>query len=87
MKELIKERAKKSAHKFREEFKRSTSTAVIAAFSFLIVLIWKDVITGYVDKISAAAPIQGKLISALIVTIICVLGILITTKILSLNDT
>jgi hypothetical protein len=80
-KEILKEKAKVSAKKFTTELKRAINTAVMAAFGFLIALVWKDVITGYVDSISKASPVQGKLFSALLVTMICVFGILIITRI------
>ena len=80
-KEKIKLRAKESAKKFKRELKKSVNTAIVAAFSFLIALAWRDVITGYVSKISELSPVKGQLISAIIITIICVMGILIITKI------
>jgi len=74
------ERFKHSTRKFKMETKKAINTVMIAAFGFLIALVWKDVITEWVDKISAASPVKGKLISALIVTLICVVGVLIVTK-------
>jgi hypothetical protein len=78
----LKEKAKEHAKEFNREFKREMNTAIMAAFGFLIALVWKDVITEFVDKISRQSPIQGKFFSALIVTLICVLGILILSKLL-----
>lgn len=75
--------AKKSIKDFNKELRKALNTAIIAAFGFLMALVWRDVITGWVEKISGASPVQGKLISALLTTIICVLGILIVTKFLS----
>ncbi len=43
-------------------------------------LAWRDVITEYVEKISEASPIKGKMVSAIIITIISVIGILVVTK-------
>jgi len=80
-KDKIKLRTKESAKKFKRELKKSINTAIVAAFSFLIALAWRDVITGYVSKISELSPVKGQLISAIIITIICVMGILIITKI------
>ena len=76
----LKERAKMHAREFNREFRIAVNTAVMAAFGFLIALVWKDVITEFVDKISSQSPVQGKLFSALIVTLICVLGIIILTR-------
>lgn len=76
----IKTKAKESAIKFQRELKKSIATAIIAAFGLIIALTWKDVITEFVDKISQLSPIQGKLIGAVIVTIVATMGILITSK-------
>jgi hypothetical protein len=48
----IKEKIKTSGHKLGKEFKKSISTAIIAAFSLIVALAWKDVITGYVARFS-----------------------------------
>jgi len=64
---LAKEKAKASANKFNSEFKKALHTAIIAAFSFIMALSWRDVITGYVEKVSSASPIQGQLFGALII--------------------
>ena len=82
-KSSVKNKAKSGVKKFHSEFNKAVNTAIMAAFGFLIALVWKDVITEFVNKISAKSPVQGKLFSALIVTIICVLGIMILTKIFS----
>ncbi len=79
----MKTKIKKSAKEFSNEFKKSLNTGIVAAFGFLIALIWKEVIVDFVEKISYASPIKGKLISALIVTLICALGIYISSKIFS----
>ena len=71
--------AKASAKKFNNETKKALNTALIAAFGFLIALTWRDVITEYVNKLTAISPVQGKLISATIITLVGVLGILIVT--------
>jgi len=77
---------KKVISKFREEFNRSTNTAIVAAFGFLIALSWKDLITKFVSKLSSYSPLQGQLVSTFIVTIISVLGIIIATKIFSKKE-
>ncbi len=68
---------KKRIKKFNLELKKATNTGMVAAFGFLIALVWRDLIVEYVNEITQVSPIQGKLISAVIVTIICVMGILI----------
>lgn len=80
-KKTKKEIAKDNIKHFHKEFNKAINTAIMAAFGFLIALVWKDVITEFVDNLSSRSPFQGKLFSALIVTIICVIGIMIITKI------
>ena len=78
----IKEKIKSSGHRLGKEFKKSISTAIIAAFSLIVALAWKDVITGYIDKIKSITAINGQLISALFITLVSVIGILIISKML-----
>ncbi|HPD81881.1 MAG TPA: DUF5654 family protein [Candidatus Pacearchaeota archaeon] len=80
--QVIHERAKKEAHSFKKEFKKQMNTAILAAFGFLIALVWKDVITTAVEKISDKAPFGGAIVSALLVTTICVVGIMFFSRIL-----
>lgn len=77
------EKAREHGRRFRKELFNSLNTAIVAAFGFLIALTWKDVITEAVSKIEQVSPMKGKLISAALITIICVLGILISTKLFS----
>jgi len=79
-KQKLKLKARESAKKFKDEFKKSVVTAIIAAFGFLIALVWKDVITEWVTKISEASPVKNSFITALITTVIAVIGILIISK-------
>lgn len=78
---LLKEKTKKATLEFQKEFKKSVVGAIISAFSLIIALTWRDVITALVTKISSEAPIKNSLISALIITTISVIGILIVSKI------
>jgi len=80
------QKAKEKAKRFNRELKKALYTALIAAFGFLIALVWRDVIQSWVEKISATSPLQGQLVSALIVTVICVAGILIVTKFLRAKE-
>lgn len=75
--------AKEKSLKFRGELKKSMNTAIVAAFGFLIALSWRGVITDFIESIESFSPIQGKLIEALIVTLVGVIGIMITTSLLS----
>lgn len=81
--QVLKEKAlavKKKADHFNRESKKQFLVAVIAAFSFLMALSWREVILEYVNLLESFSPIQGQLMSAMIVTIISVLGILIANK-------
>jgi hypothetical protein len=80
--EKIHEKAKTSVKTFKKEFKKEMNTAILAAFGFLIALVWKDVITAAVENISEKAPFGGAVLSAFLVTGICVLGIMIFSRIL-----
>ena len=75
-----KPKIKKSAEKFKKEFKKSVLTAITAAFGFLIALTWKEVITEFVQNIYQISPLQGKFFEATTITLISVLGILIITR-------
>ena len=74
-------RTKKSVNDFNNELKKAVNTAFMAAFGFLIALTWRDVISTFVKSISQKSPLQGELVSAIIITLICVLGILIMTAV------
>jgi hypothetical protein len=82
----IKQKTKERIKKFNRELKKEMNTAILAAFGFLIALVWKDVITNFVNTISKRSPVQGALFSALIVTFICVIGIMIISRFLSVKD-
>jgi len=68
--------------KFKIELKKSLGTALVAAFGFTIAFSWRDLIIEFFSEITSLSPVQGKLISAIIVTIISVIGILIVTGLL-----
>ncbi len=69
----------------RNQFKQHASTAIIAAFSFLIALTWKDFIVHIVSTLARPItlekyPYLADLYSAIIVTIIAIAGIAIVTR-------
>jgi hypothetical protein len=74
---------KKTLSELRTQFNNSVNTAIIAAFGLLMALSWNSFINQFVSKITSYSPFQSQLISTLIITTICVLGIFITTKIFS----
>jgi len=78
-------RTKESAAQLRQETRKHVVTAVIAAFGFIIALVWKDVIQSYVNLIVQRLTLSGPehlilFYTALITTIIAVIGIAIVNK-------
>ena len=70
-----------------KDIKISISTAIAAAFGFIIALIWKEIIVGifayYNLKINDIASIEGiavAIVTGIIITVVCVLGILYISK-------
>ena len=71
--------------KFLGEVKGKVMTAIAAAFAFVIALTWNDAIKTGLDQMIASMGITGtsyvvKLIAALIVTPIAVLGIWLVSR-------
>ena len=83
LKKTIRDSLKAKAERVHKESKKILLTAIVAAFSFLMALSWREVIIEYIHLLESLSPIQGKLIEALLVTIIAVVGILFAKKILS----
>ncbi len=59
-------------------------TALVAAFGFVIALYWRDIINEGVQKIITAFNLTGtgfyiKIIAAIIVTLVCILGIFVVS--------
>ena len=79
-------KVKNHSKTYMTETRKAIATAVIAAFGFLMALSWRDVITQWVEALKQFSLIQGKLIEALIVTAISVLGILLVTKFISVKE-
>jgi len=77
----VHKRSKHLSSKFREH----ASTAIIAAFSFLIALAWKDLIVKFVNekiKVSSVEkyPYIAELSSALIITVFAIIGIMFVAR-------
>lgn len=62
-----------------KEFKKQTSTAIMAAFGLIIALSWREVITDWVSKIGFVKS-YGLLVSAVILTVFSIVGILLVSK-------
>ena len=71
---------KESAKKFKKEVKKSVVSAVVAAFGLLTALAWKDVITEYLDKVVSLSPVGGKIVAALIITVLSVIVIMLISR-------
>jgi hypothetical protein len=76
---LIAEKIKNHSSVLKLEFKKQVSTAIIAAFGLIIALSWKDVINEAVSKIEFIQN-YGLTITAVILTAISVIGILLMSK-------
>ena len=92
-KEEVKEEVKKRLSRrildktsvFGSEFKKQTATAIIAAFGFLVALVWRDFILKLVENFSKTNllekyPYIAELYTAIIITIIAVIGIAIISR-------
>lgn len=77
---------KDKAKKFHQELNNSMRTSLVAGFGFLMALVWRDLITEYINKLAEATPIKGALIGAIIVSVVCVGGILIVTRLFPAKD-
>ena len=76
---IVAQKLKTHAGNLKSEFKKQTSTAIMAAFGLIIALSWKDVITDLVDKIGFVKS-YGLLATAVILTIVSIIGILLVSK-------
>ena len=69
------------------EVKVTAATAIAAAFGFIIALIWRDIIVGLFDlaglkinQISDATGAITAIVAGVIITVICIFGILYISK-------
>ena len=77
--------AKQAVKGLGNETQKHTVTAIVAAFGFIIALVWKDAIKGYVNLLIIKLSISGAshvitLYTAIITSIIAVMGIVIVTR-------
>lgn len=80
-KEGSKKRVTYTVRQFENELSHAMVTALTAALGFLMALTWRDVIVKFVKKVSGEVGFGGELISALVVTIACVFGVFMITRI------
>ncbi len=81
----IYEKLLKEGHVFRSEFKKEASTAIIAAFGFLIALSWKDFVTKIAENLQGTGimvryPYLAELYVAVIITAFSVIGIMLISR-------
>jgi len=74
-----------AAKEAKRRIRNRIAGAITAAFAFVIALVWRDVIRDAVDQITKRAGLEGTgyiyaLITALFVTVICVIGIMIFSR-------
>jgi len=79
----VRERTKVRFSKFHGEVRKSVLVAVVAAFSFLIALSWKELIGEWVGALAVMGPVRGKIVEVGIITVVSVIGILLVTHFLS----
>ena len=72
--------SKISRTRFQNELKKTLGVAIVAALGLIMALSCKDVLNEYLNRLVSLSPIQGKLISAILVTIVSVVIILIVAK-------
>jgi hypothetical protein len=77
------EKMKKQKSKFRKEIKKTATAGIVTAFGLIIALTWKDVLSEYFEQLVEISPLKGKIIGAIIITILSTLGIYLTTKLIS----
>lgn len=85
------ERIKKAASKLKSEVKKNILAAILAAFGFIIALVWRDAIQAALNEIVARVGIEGtgyvyQITMAALITIICVIGILFLSKLKGEED-
>ncbi len=73
------------ARRFRKEVQKNIATAILAAFGFIIALVWRDAIQESIDKLLKVFNLTGtgyfyKILTAIIMTIICAFGIMQVSK-------
>ena len=85
-------RAIQAAKNLKQEAKKHISTAILSAFAIIIALAWKDVISGFVNSVverlkvisgaEAAAKIAAvyNLYIALVITVVCVIGMILISR-------
>ena len=85
LRHILYERAKKHGGDFQKEFKKHIIVAITAALGFLIALSWREPISELTSMIIVslgigAEAILYKFLSALVITIVAVLALILVSK-------
>lgn len=64
---------------FKLEAKKYLGSSLIAAFGLITALAWKDVLAQYLNGIVSLSPVRGTLITALIISFISLIAVIIIT--------
>jgi len=80
-----KARARSRLEQTAKEMRKHVITAISAAFAFIIALTWRDAINDGLDRLLQDLGIVGeafiyKLLAAVVVTAVCVMGIIFVAK-------
>jgi hypothetical protein len=80
-KTTIDDRILQASKRFHQEVRKNIATAILAAFGFMIALVWRDVVKDGVTKLIEYSNLNGDgytftVITAFITTILCVIGII-----------
>lgn len=76
---------KEATLEFKKRVRKDIGTAILAAFAFIIALVWRDAIQESVNKMInflglAESMYFYKIIVAIVVTIVCVIGLMFFSK-------
>lgn len=87
----VKKKVSGAVGEVRKEMRSRTSTAIITAFALVMALAWQDAIKEIVSKITEVLNVPQdlyfyKIISAVILTFICVLGITLVSRSFAKKD-
>ena len=84
------EKAHRATSHFKSEVRSKTGTAITTAFALVIALAWQDVIKQTITKILEGMQLSStelvkmtllyQSITAIAITLVCVLGIIISTR-------
>lgn len=76
-KEVKKKKRRVNVKSHMSKFREIMFTGLATALGLIIALVWKDVLTEYFSNLASLSPVHGKFITALIVTVIAAIALLI----------